>query len=80
MFRFRLFLQQCRWSSSIRDIKKGPLRSLFSRMGAFAGWLRHPAHARSYYENACNFHHGSSYPLAVRWSIRFFHPPDQSSI
>jgi hypothetical protein len=37
--------------------KKGPVRSLFSRMGAFAGWLHHPAHAPSYHdENHCDFH------------------------
>jgi hypothetical protein len=27
-------------------------------MGAFAGWLHHPAHAPSHYKNVCEFDHG----------------------
>jgi len=38
-------------------IKKGSFRSLVSRMGAFAGWLRHPAHARSYHNDDCDLCH-----------------------
>ena len=44
--------------SPIEAIKKGSFRSLVSRMGAFAGWLRHPAHTRSYHENVRDLCHG----------------------
>ncbi|ASW04687.1 hypothetical protein CKA34_01340 [Rhizobium sp. 11515TR] len=38
-------------------IKKAPSGACLPRMGAFAGWLHHPAHAPSYhYENECRVH------------------------
>ncbi|CUX11909.1 conserved exported hypothetical protein [Agrobacterium tomkonis CFBP 6623] len=40
------------------DIKKGPLRSLVQRMGAFAGWLHHPAHAPSHHDKYVKIFHG----------------------
>ncbi|MBG18685.1 MAG: hypothetical protein CML31_01785 [Rhizobiales bacterium] len=70
------FLQPPGWSSAIRAIKKGPFRSLFSRMGAFAGWLHHPAHARSYYENVCHFHHVIFLPPPRHWVNPLFAPPE----
>ncbi|QRM46287.1 hypothetical protein F2982_23095 (plasmid) [Rhizobium sp. BG4] len=37
---------------AIRAIKKAPPGACLPRMGAFAGWLRHPAHAPyHHYEN-----------------------------
>ncbi|PWL16968.1 hypothetical protein DKP76_13030 [Falsochrobactrum shanghaiense] len=37
--------------------KKAPEGACLSRMGAFAGWLHHPAHARSYHKNkSCSVH------------------------
>ncbi|ADZ66477.1 carbonic anhydrase [Brucella melitensis] len=37
-------------------IKKAPEGACLSRMGAFAGWLHHPAHARPYYKNNDRVH------------------------
>ncbi|KAA1175383.1 hypothetical protein FP026_28245 [Rhizobium tropici] len=40
-----------------RAIKKAPSGACLPRMGAFAGWLHHPAHAPSYhYVNECRVH------------------------
>ncbi len=39
-------------------IKKAPEGACLSRMGAFAGWLHHPAHARPYHKNNNRVHGG----------------------
>ncbi|TIX92886.1 hypothetical protein BSK43_003035 [Rhizobium sp. P44RR-XXIV] len=43
--------------SGFRAIKKAPSGACLPRMGAFAGWLHHPAHAPSYhYDDQCRVH------------------------
>ncbi|PDT00977.1 hypothetical protein CO666_28030 [Rhizobium chutanense] len=41
----------------IQGIKKAPSGACLPRMGAFAGWLHHPAHAPDHHcQNHCDFH------------------------
>src|ERR1700754_637228 len=59
-----------------QGIKKGPRRSLVLRMGAFAGWLHHPAHAPAYHKNVCDLDHHRAVISAkfriVNWTIAKF--------